>query len=335
MCFFFNDTATTEIYTLSLHDALPILIFDGLTVKFRVIVTNTGAVGLTNASVSDNTGLVFAFGGNPTFTLAAGASITSDLASTTALDGHHFDTATVTGTASDGVHTTTVSANDQADYTGISPSIAIDKQVSVDGGASWQDVTNGVLNDPLIFDRLTVKFRVIVTNTGAVGLTNASVSDNTGLVFAFGGNPTFTLAAGASITSDLASTTALDGHHFDTATVTGTASDFFFNDTATTEIYTLSLHDAPPISIDKQVSVDGGATWKDVGNGVLNDPLILDGLAVKFRVIVTNTGAVGLTNASVSDNTGLVFAFGGNPTFTLAAGASITSALASTPALHG
>src|SRR2546427_5943765 len=29
--FFFNDTATTEIYTLSLHDALPILIRCGLT----------------------------------------------------------------------------------------------------------------------------------------------------------------------------------------------------------------------------------------------------------------------------------------------------------------
>src|SRR2546430_10718760 len=26
-CFFFNDTATTEIYTLSLHDALPIYLF--------------------------------------------------------------------------------------------------------------------------------------------------------------------------------------------------------------------------------------------------------------------------------------------------------------------
>ena len=26
LVFFFNDTATTEIYTLSLHDALPILI---------------------------------------------------------------------------------------------------------------------------------------------------------------------------------------------------------------------------------------------------------------------------------------------------------------------
>src|SRR2546429_5890602 len=28
--FFFNDTATTEIYTLSLHDALPILLLDGI-----------------------------------------------------------------------------------------------------------------------------------------------------------------------------------------------------------------------------------------------------------------------------------------------------------------
>src|SRR2546422_2258512 len=27
--FFFNDTATTEIYTLSLHDALPIVVADG------------------------------------------------------------------------------------------------------------------------------------------------------------------------------------------------------------------------------------------------------------------------------------------------------------------
>src|SRR3712207_8348221 len=29
MLFFFNDTATTEIYTLSLHDALPILLRRG------------------------------------------------------------------------------------------------------------------------------------------------------------------------------------------------------------------------------------------------------------------------------------------------------------------
>src|SRR5687768_18282843 len=36
MFFFFNDTATTEIYTLSLHDALPILVHNvyGFTYAF-------------------------------------------------------------------------------------------------------------------------------------------------------------------------------------------------------------------------------------------------------------------------------------------------------------
>ena len=36
--FFFNDTATTEIYTLSLHDALPIsldIIFDAVCYSYR------------------------------------------------------------------------------------------------------------------------------------------------------------------------------------------------------------------------------------------------------------------------------------------------------------
>src|SRR5258708_24049975 len=34
--FFFNDTATTEIYTLSLHDALPIYLIDMLEKWFEV-----------------------------------------------------------------------------------------------------------------------------------------------------------------------------------------------------------------------------------------------------------------------------------------------------------
>src|SRR3989475_7105258 len=34
--FFFNDTATTEIYTLSLHDALPILSPDGKEIAFAM-----------------------------------------------------------------------------------------------------------------------------------------------------------------------------------------------------------------------------------------------------------------------------------------------------------
>src|SRR3712207_8933094 len=44
MFFFFNDTATTEIYTLSLHDALPILF---VLPKFHVDL-ETGALGERN-----------------------------------------------------------------------------------------------------------------------------------------------------------------------------------------------------------------------------------------------------------------------------------------------
>src|SRR3712207_7701419 len=52
--FFFNDTATTEIYTLSLHDALPILIFCrfSLFLSYGTIIarySELSAVAFTNA----------------------------------------------------------------------------------------------------------------------------------------------------------------------------------------------------------------------------------------------------------------------------------------------
>src|SRR3712207_8561323 len=39
--FFFNDTATTEIYTLSLHDALPICVLGALSGRLPDAVGNT------------------------------------------------------------------------------------------------------------------------------------------------------------------------------------------------------------------------------------------------------------------------------------------------------
>src|SRR5258708_34140072 len=44
--FFFNDTATTEIYTLSLHDALPISVM-----RFTLDQDRLQAMGLTSAAV--------------------------------------------------------------------------------------------------------------------------------------------------------------------------------------------------------------------------------------------------------------------------------------------
>src|SRR3712207_8756892 len=47
---------------------------------------------------------------------------------------------------------------------------------------------------------------------------------------------------------------------------------FFFNDTATTEIYTLSLHDALPICARSLVQVRGGATGGAAGRASEADP---------------------------------------------------------------
>ena len=41
-CFFFNDTATTEIYTLSLHDALPISMIWGVGAVTRESLEKAG-----------------------------------------------------------------------------------------------------------------------------------------------------------------------------------------------------------------------------------------------------------------------------------------------------
>src|SRR5688572_31077171 len=47
--FFFNDTATTEIYTLSLHDALPIsrpFVCDGSPLKCKIFIVGTNSARL-------------------------------------------------------------------------------------------------------------------------------------------------------------------------------------------------------------------------------------------------------------------------------------------------
>src|SRR2546427_12438622 len=44
LLFFFNDTATTEIYTLSLHDALPISLIHLIDNQLADIITNSWGV---------------------------------------------------------------------------------------------------------------------------------------------------------------------------------------------------------------------------------------------------------------------------------------------------
>src|SRR3712207_8173136 len=62
-CFFFNDTATTEIYTLSLHDALPIYALvemEGLERNQRLVVIEAErrVVGRAHPAVEHGVGRV-------------------------------------------------------------------------------------------------------------------------------------------------------------------------------------------------------------------------------------------------------------------------------------
>src|SRR5258708_23356581 len=56
--FFFNDTATTEIYTLSLHDALPIWIDGGAGAKGKqVLIVSAIEWNFVNRCVIDRTAI--------------------------------------------------------------------------------------------------------------------------------------------------------------------------------------------------------------------------------------------------------------------------------------
>ena len=78
VCFFvFNDTATTEIYTLSLHDALPISITLGWTRAGTVLTYDVIIVNWDDTwGIQANHSMVYNLGGSP-----------SSLTNWTAVDG--------------------------------------------------------------------------------------------------------------------------------------------------------------------------------------------------------------------------------------------------------
>src|SRR3712207_7315480 len=71
MCFFFNDTATTEIYTLSLHDALPISALDA--VPWDPAAEVTRVEGRPRIAVAGGAAFTFGYAENTELLEAAGA----------------------------------------------------------------------------------------------------------------------------------------------------------------------------------------------------------------------------------------------------------------------
>ncbi len=219
--------------------------------------------------------------------------------------------------------------NDEVLFSGlqetfVAGAVSLDKQVSVDGGKTWYDVGDGVLQDPTALVGGAVEYRVIVTNdsTDGISIVNAGVNDANGPgPFTFGGSSSFSLASGNVLTSDIMTATAVAGYHEDTATLTGTFTDGTHSIAASASDvadYSATTSQNPPpttVGVDKQVSFNG-TTWYDVGSGVLNDQTALDGCPVYFRVIVTNNTSATITGATVEDSNGQYFTFGGTPTAT-------------------
>src|SRR3712207_7617762 len=70
---------------------------------------------------------------------------------------------------------------------------------------------------------------------------------------------------------------------------------FFFNDTATTEIYTLSLHDALPICGAGELHapfVQRYFSWMTVGDLSIDASFQLDQLSMVMVLIITGVGAL-------------------------------------------
>ncbi|WP_167529313.1 hypothetical protein, partial [Bradyrhizobium macuxiense] len=176
-----------------------------------------------------------------------------------ALAGGGSDTVTVHATASDTYgNTVGVSDTDSASYGAASPSVNIEKLVSVNGGSTWyliDDTDHGTSDDIAFLESLviggthpfnstnlsagtltvssgsTLTYEVVVTDTSTFKETGITVTDNTGLVFTVG----TTLAAGASEISGKVTIGAAAGVNPDTVTVTATATDSYGNSAVVTD----------------------------------------------------------------------------------------------------
>ncbi|HEV2099626.1 MAG TPA: hypothetical protein VGR45_11965 [Stellaceae bacterium] len=242
----------------SLHQGTLSNVLSGAKLSYEVVVTNTSPSALsdTGITVTDSAGLVFTLAST---SLAANSSELSSLATATASVPGLTNTVTVKATASDSFgHTVGVSDSDKAVYTAATPSINIEKLVSVNGGSTWfliDDHDHGTQDDiaflesitvsgahpftsanlsagtPTVASGSTLSYEVVVTNTSTFNESGISVTDSTGLLFAVGSS----LTAGKSEISTQATTGAVAGTNPDTVTVTGTASDNYGNTASVTD----------------------------------------------------------------------------------------------------
>ena len=276
----------------------------GDVIMYRVVVTNTGNVTLTNVTVVDPlTGL------NITgVTLAPGASQTFDSSYTAT----QADIDTNGGTGDGDVDNTATADSAQTGPVSDSEDVPIIQDPSLVVDKAFINVTGGNNNGVADVAGDVINYSILVTNTGNQTLTNVIVTDPlTGLDVNVG-----TLAPGASATlyehytvtqADLDGKGGGDGDVDNTATADSDQTPPDDDSVQVPLVYT------PSIAIVKSVlDVDGDGAGGSVDAA---------GDVIMYRVVVTNTGNVTLTNVTVVDPltglniTGVTLAPGASQTF--------------------
>jgi len=273
----------------------------GDTVKYCYAVTDTGDAPLYNlALVDDNrtpadtsddfavtltAGLTDVDGDGQMDDLAAGATASGTaLVTITGAPGAYTNTVTATGYDAI-LYPTAYTDTDTASVVILfvpMPSIDVEKYVSVDGGASWEDAD--AAPGPNLPEGSDPQFKFVVTNTGNVELGSISLADSDFNSLLSGCTIPTTLAIGASFNCVITAPWAM-GQHTDTATASGSYGGNAYNDT----------DDANYTGQDVAPTVDLTKTA---------DPLTLPepGGDFVFTLTIENTSAEDVTITALTDS---------------------------------
>nr|WP_210204481.1 DUF11 domain-containing protein [Phyllobacterium phragmitis] len=256
----------------------------GETISYTFLVTNTGTVTLSDVTVDDPKVTV----DEAPQTLSPRGSFTFHGTYTptqSEIDaGEVSNTATGTGTTPDGGTT-----DSPPDTVVVPPDQA--SGLTVDKTGTLNDLDGDGLLDP----GETITYAFLVTNTGAVTLSDVTVKDpllaNAGISVTPGPQ---TLTPGASFTFTATYTPTQDeidaGSVSNTATGTGTTPDGGTTDSPP-DTAVVPPDQTPGLTIDKS------GTLNDLDGDGLLDP----GETITYSFLVTNTGNVTLTGVTVDD----------------------------------
>ena len=249
----------------------------GAPVLWEYVVTNTGDVALADVTVTDDHEDVTV--SCPKDALQPGESMTCT-ARGTAVACQYRNLGTATATTPSGVP---ISAEDPSHYLG-----TLDAAIGIEKATNGQDADQAP--GPSIPVGSPVQWTYVVTNSGAVALTQVRVTDDKGVAVTC---PKTSLQPGESMTCT-GHGTAVAGQYANVGTATGTPP------------CGPAVADSDP---SHYVGASPGLDIEKLTNGhdadVAPGPSIPVGSPVLWEYLVTNTGQVALSQIAVTDDKGV------------------------------